>query len=1261
MKLLKRTLAFLFLCSLSSVFSFAQDLRITNQRGTTYSYQPSLSQRISGVKKIYFLHPGSTNQDDRYVCQNFKVYLQRLGLSVVDKNVGYSSIDASQGTLSAYILRCTEDDVQKALADILEVNALAVVCNITHAYGYYTGGSLTATFIFIDPQNGYQWSEQFDPANTAERYIKQCQSKICSSYSYNPSYSYHPAYLSSNYTKSLLRSYIDKGEYSAIEGVYEGDDYTLGVKKGTDGVYYLLYHSSKVGAPDWKDGYVKAVLRETSTSGVYRATWYGRYFDTFDYKIIFENGMFTTYDNRNNPEMYLKMYPTKSMESEHVSSSSEWSGTGFALKNGYIVTNFHVVNGAKSILVYGVNGQTNTGLTADIVATDKTNDLAIIKISDSRFSGFGNIPYAVKNQTLDVGENVWVLGYPLTQYLGNEIKLTNGLVSSKSGYQGDVATYQISAPVQPGNSGGPMFDSKGNIVGVVNAGVPGAENVGYAIKTNYLFNLADSYSITASIPTSNTISSLALTDQVKRVKDYVFLLMCSAKTSSSSSGYGSSTSTRSTTTSSSSSSTSSTTRSSGTSSSSSNASSSSSVDQMTISRSELTLNVGQSYTLTVTNNESSIKWESTNPKVATVSSTGVVKAISPGVTTIWATAIFAKRCVVTVKEGSATTSSTSATGQNGTASSNTSTSASSNTSNNGKPQMIDLGLSVKWADRNVGADSNSDYGDFFAWGETEAKEEFKREGYKWFKDNQYSNPGGYSDIAGTSFDAATMKLGGSWRMPTEAELEELITKCTWTWSTVDDVEGYKVVGKNGNSIFIPANGTRRADDASIGSYWSSEASPYAAYYAYILHFEKGGKECIDNMKETFGCIRPVSGTKTLLATTRKKADGEIAKANQQYSQGDYQGAYVSAGNSIKLMPNAPAHHLRGYLALYMANELDVAKESFLYCINNGYRVLESRIFYARSLMENDEYKEAIKQYDLFMDEYQTKDYDYLEAWYNKIHCYSELKDWAKTISEYQNLLEYEGKVDFDYGTVYNNIAWAYLNLGQTDKAVSPIQKAIKLNHNQGYIWDTLGEVQFKTGDFEQCVTSMTNAIAMYKAEGNDGLDNSFYYRGMAKVKTGNLAGGYVDLERASDLGNTKATEELKKINAANIDFSNNGSFKHTVEKEITSTYAGEDTKIIRIELTEESTILYFQYTNVDYETGGWYSIDPDTYLRDKSTGKKYLLLTAVNCAISPRRTSIEKGKTETFCLIFPALPEGTSKIDFVETEDSEWKFYNIDL
>lgn len=219
-------------------------------------------------------------------------------------------------------------------------------------------------------------------------------------------------------------------------------------------------------------------------------------------------------------------------EQSHSSSansvSETWSGTGFALNNGYIVTNAHVVDKAKTVLVYGINGDMSIGYTANIKGIDRVDDLAIIKIADSRFPGFGSVPYTIKKDLLDVGEDIWVLGYPLTQVLGNEIKLTNGIISSMSGFQGDPSTYQISAPLQPGNSGGPLFDSRGNIVGIVNAGVPGAENVGYAVKSYRLYNLADFNGLSECLPKLNTISSLPLKEQVKKVKGFVYLLVCSS-------------------------------------------------------------------------------------------------------------------------------------------------------------------------------------------------------------------------------------------------------------------------------------------------------------------------------------------------------------------------------------------------------------------------------------------------------------------------------------------------------------------------------------------------------------------------------------------------------------------------------------------------------------------------------------------------------------------------------------------------------------
>lgn len=227
----------------------------------------------------------------------------------------------------------------------------------------------------------------------------------------------------------------------------------------------------------------------------------------------------------------VKKYPTTSMyaeahkkKSEEALQPQQWSGTGFALLEGHVVTNYHVVEGAKSIMIQGVNDVFSQKLPATVIASDKINDIAILKLNGNLSNT--SLPFSVKTFTSDVGEDVWVLGYPLTSTMGDEIKLTTGVISAKSGYEGDVAMYQISAPVQPGSSGGPVFDKKGNLIGIVCAHHRGAENVSYAIKASYLRNLVESSVNHDIFPHANKLSTLDLAGQVKSVKQFVYYITC---------------------------------------------------------------------------------------------------------------------------------------------------------------------------------------------------------------------------------------------------------------------------------------------------------------------------------------------------------------------------------------------------------------------------------------------------------------------------------------------------------------------------------------------------------------------------------------------------------------------------------------------------------------------------------------------------------------------------------------------------------------
>ena len=108
--------------------------------------------------------------------------------------------------------------------------------------------------------------------------------------------------------------------------------------------------------------------------------------------------------------------------------------------------------------------------------------------------------------------------------MGKEIKITDGIISSKSGFDGDITTYQITAPIQPGNSGGPLFDEKANLIGINSSIIKDAENVSYTIKSNYVLNLIDVLPKSIDLPSNTNLQSLPLTEQIKELSKCVVLI-----------------------------------------------------------------------------------------------------------------------------------------------------------------------------------------------------------------------------------------------------------------------------------------------------------------------------------------------------------------------------------------------------------------------------------------------------------------------------------------------------------------------------------------------------------------------------------------------------------------------------------------------------------------------------------------------------------------------------------------------------------------
>ena len=209
--------------------------------------------------------------------------------------------------------------------------------------------------------------------------------------------------------------------------------------------------------------------------------------------------------------------------------SNNWAGSGsgfFISRTGHIATNYHVVNGRAKLQVEYYQDGKKSIYPAKVIAADASNDMAIIRIEHEDFTTVPEIPYKFDTKTKDVGTDVFTLGYPLTFLMGEEIKYTKGEISAKSGFQGDIRTYQISVPITNGNSGGPLFDYDGNVVGITSSGLKKgiADNVNYAIKSIYLQTLIDACQEKIDLPAGIDLSGKSKPEIIKVLQGFVVLI-----------------------------------------------------------------------------------------------------------------------------------------------------------------------------------------------------------------------------------------------------------------------------------------------------------------------------------------------------------------------------------------------------------------------------------------------------------------------------------------------------------------------------------------------------------------------------------------------------------------------------------------------------------------------------------------------------------------------------------------------------------------
>jgi len=241
------------------------------------------------------------------------------------------------------------------------------------------------------------------------------------------------------------------------------------------------------------------------------------------------------YGNENYRELVYQLNKTNrevsKLKSKEIGVATEtpkpevdFRATGFLIDGkGYLVTNAHVISKMKNIYIENKKGDFYR---AESVFTDKEADLTILKITDTSFNTVTNLPYSIKKGNSDLGEQFFTLGFPR-----NEIVYGEGYLSAKSGSDGDSTAYQLSVSANPGNSGGPVINHNGEIIGIITAKDSKADGVVYAAKSKNIFALVeklkkmdDKYK-DVKTPTNNGLKGLDRVQQAKKMEEFVFMVV----------------------------------------------------------------------------------------------------------------------------------------------------------------------------------------------------------------------------------------------------------------------------------------------------------------------------------------------------------------------------------------------------------------------------------------------------------------------------------------------------------------------------------------------------------------------------------------------------------------------------------------------------------------------------------------------------------------------------------------------------------------
>lgn len=334
-----------------------------------------------------------------------------------------------------------------------------------------------------------------------------------------------------NKEMTLSRFFKDKN-IDMVEGIWSTSDnrYEFAIVKNTSGTLTEYDYVGIVvgGTGDcWKKGEVKALLKKTSTMDTYTGIYYQEESNGIWGNSKKEYGTMFSLSGNNlltcslptglyglpNRYSFLRTYPAY----DATSVSLVQSGTGFFITDRIVVTNYHVIANAKEVEVTFKNEFKQK---ATILAKDAANDIALLQVEGLENQvtppAFGNA------KDIQEGERAFTVGFPLVNELGARARISEGLVNSLAGANDDFRMIQISIPIQPGNSGSPVFNEKGQVIGIVTAMLNDSyflakrgvvpQNVGFAIKSNYIGNLL------SALPTGNIVSTTPLANGLNSVQ-----------------------------------------------------------------------------------------------------------------------------------------------------------------------------------------------------------------------------------------------------------------------------------------------------------------------------------------------------------------------------------------------------------------------------------------------------------------------------------------------------------------------------------------------------------------------------------------------------------------------------------------------------------------------------------------------------------------------------------------------------------------------